>query len=102
VMADDGRVRTGFGPFNRTSRFDASRVKRVSIGQASTQQNAQRKALIQIEADRTVKFGATLPDERRAWMLGALRLLLVPNRDGGGDAGRSGHTTPHLRPLAGR
>jgi hypothetical protein len=82
VAGNDGRVRTGFGPFNWTRRFDASRVTQVSSGQTSYEQNGQRKPLIQIEAERTVKFGSTLPDERRAWVLGVLRLLLV--KPGGG------------------
>ena len=77
VTGTDGRVRTGFGPFNWTRRFDPSRVKRVVIAQTSYEQNGQRKPLIQIEADRTIKFGSLLPDERRAWMLGVLHLQLV-------------------------
>ena len=77
VTGSDGRVRTGFGPFNWTRRFDASKVSRVSTGQTSYETNGQRKQLIQIDADRTVKFGSGLPDQRRNWMLGILQVLLV-------------------------
>lgn len=72
-----GRVRTGFGPFNWTRRFDPTRVKRVIQGQTSYEENGRTKAVIQIDADRTVKFGSMLEDGRRAWMMGALHLLLV-------------------------
>ncbi|HWE94019.1 MAG TPA: hypothetical protein VG269_08660 [Tepidisphaeraceae bacterium] len=73
-----GRVRTGFGPLNWTRRFNASTVKRVIAGRTTYSQNGQTKPLIRIEAgDRTVKFGSTLPDERRDWMCGVLYVLLV-------------------------
>jgi hypothetical protein len=77
VTGADGRIRTGFGPFNWTRRFDATKVTRVTLGQTTYQQNGQTKPVIRIEADRTVKFGSTLPDERRTWMLGVLHVLLV-------------------------
>jgi hypothetical protein len=77
VTGSDGRVRTGFGPFNWTRRFDASMVKRVIAGQTAYSENGQTKPLIRIEADRTVKFGSTVPDERRDWMCAVLHVLLV-------------------------
>jgi hypothetical protein len=82
LMGNDGRIRTGFGPINWTRRFDASKVKRVVEGLTSYQTNGRNKKLIQIEADRNVKFGASLPDDRRQWMLGVLHLILVAkNKD---------------------
>ncbi|MDB5357290.1 MAG: hypothetical protein JWN24_3743 [Phycisphaerales bacterium] len=93
VTGSDGRVRTGFGPFSWTRRFDASRVKRVVVGQTSYSQNGQTKALIQIEADRNVKFGSMLPDERRTWMLGVLHVLLVQRT-------KTGRTALGLSPVA--
>lgn len=72
-----GRVRTGFGPFNWTRRFDPTKVKRVSEGFTSYQENGRSKPVIQIEADRTVKLGSLLEEGRRAWMMGVLHLLLV-------------------------
>ena len=83
VTASEGRVRTGFGPFNWTRRFDASRVTRVAAGQTRYEQNGRFKPLIQIEADRTVKFGSMLPDERRTWMISVLHVALVTKTKGG-------------------
>ena len=84
VSMGSGCVRTGFGPFNWTRRFDASKVKRVKAGQTSYAQNGRYKQLIQIESeDRTVSFGSTLRDQRREWMLGVLHLLLVANNKKG-------------------
>jgi hypothetical protein len=83
LAGTDGRVRTGFGPFNWTRRFDPSKVKRVSIGKSSYQQNGQNKPVIEVESDRTVKFGSTLPQERRAWLLGFLQLQLLTRTQGG-------------------
>jgi hypothetical protein len=84
ISMNEGRVRTGIGPFNWTRRFDASKVKRVATSQTRYVQNGQRKQLIEIEAeDRRVRFGSMLRDERRAWMLGVLHLLLVAPAKGG-------------------
>jgi hypothetical protein len=75
--ATQGRVRTGFGPFNWTRRFDPAQVKRVAGGRTAYQVNDQNKPTIVIEADRTIKFGSTLPDHRREWLLAALHQLLI-------------------------
>jgi hypothetical protein len=75
--AAQGRVRTGFGPFNWTRRFDPAQVKRVAGGRTAYQVNDQTKPTIVIEADRTIKFGSTLPDHRREWLLAALHQLLI-------------------------
>ena len=44
--------------------------------------NNQTRPLILLEADRTLKFGSMLPDERRAWMMGVLRHHLIVGRNG--------------------
>jgi hypothetical protein len=80
VEGDDGRIRTGFGPFKWTRRFDASAVTRVTAGQTKYMVNNQTRPLIILEADRTIKFGSMLPNERREWMLGALRMRLIHQR----------------------
>jgi hypothetical protein len=77
-----GRVRTGFGPFNWTRRFDPTQVKRVVEERTSYQENGRSKPLIQIDADRTVKLGSMLEDRRREWLIGALHLLLVARKSG--------------------
>jgi hypothetical protein len=75
--AAQGRVRTGFGPFNWTRRFDPSQAKRVAGGRTDYKVNDQNKPTIVIEADRTIKFGSTLPDHRREWLLAALHQFLI-------------------------
>jgi hypothetical protein len=72
-----GRVRTGFGPFNWTRRFDPSNVTRVSTGRTSYQVNGQYKPVVVIEADRTIKLGSSLSEARRDWLLAALHELLI-------------------------
>jgi hypothetical protein len=67
-----------------------SRVTRVAIGQTSYMQNNQRKPLIVIDADRTIKFGSMLSEVRRAWMLSVLRLRLFP----AAQRGRTGGSLP--------
>ncbi|MDB5289831.1 MAG: hypothetical protein JWL69_1072 [Phycisphaerales bacterium] len=93
MTGSDGRIRTGLGPINWTRRFDASEVKRVAAGWTSYEINGRTKPLIQIEADRTVKFGSTLPDERREWMCGVLQVLLVART-------KAGRTALGLSPVA--
>lgn len=81
VEANEGRVRTGFGPFNWTRRFDASAVTRVTGGQSKYMVNNQTRPLIVLEtSDGTVKFGSMLPDRRREWMQSALRSYLFSLR----------------------
>jgi hypothetical protein len=77
LNGDDGVIRSGFGPINWTRRFEASKVKKVAKGITSYQTNGRSKPLIQIDADRTIKFGSMLPDERRTWMTDVLYMLLV-------------------------
>jgi len=73
-----GLVRTGFGPFNWTRKFDASKVKRVIDGQTSWESNGRRQQVVQLETeDKTIKFGSMLTERRREWMMGLLHVLLV-------------------------
>ena len=95
VVLRDGQgvVRTGVGRFCWSRRFDATKVRRVGMGETSWKQNDQAKPVIVIEADRTVKFGSMLAGERREWLRAALHVLLVTKepklreliRDGRGD-----------------
>jgi hypothetical protein len=77
VTGTDGRVRTGCGPINWSRRFDASKVKRVSDTRTKYEVNHRTQSLIQIEAERTIRFGSGLSDPRRKWLLGMLHFLLV-------------------------
>lgn len=82
VNGNDARVRTGIGPFNWTSRFDASAVKHVVESARSNLRYGQPKPSIEIDADRTVNFGSMLDNRRRTWMAGVLNLTLVTRAHG--------------------
>lgn len=79
IDGDQGVIRTGIPLLGWKRRFNASQVTKVEIGLSSWQQNDQSKELIQIQADRTVKFGTLLNDKRREWLRSVLRKLLVTN-----------------------
>jgi hypothetical protein len=80
IQGERGRVRTGIGPLSFGKTFDALNVKSVAIGASTMKQNNRQQPQIVIEADRPVRFGTGLPKERRAWMVAALRKLLVESR----------------------
>jgi hypothetical protein len=69
-------VATGIGPVVWRQRFDPSRVRIVKIGLTAWKTNDQSSPLIQIDADRSIKFGSMLSDERRQWMRVVLQQLL--------------------------
>jgi hypothetical protein len=77
IRGPEGAVRTAVGPFGFTRRFDASAVRRVVITHTDSE-NGRRRNGIRIEADRTITFGAMLPDDRRDWLAAIVRTLLVP------------------------
>lgn len=70
-------VKTGVGFLVWRRRFDPTQVHRVTIGKSAWKSNDQAKELIAIEADRTIKFGTLLPDERREWLQTVLHVLLT-------------------------
>jgi hypothetical protein len=70
-------VRSGVGWLSWPQRFDPAQVRRVSTGESTWQSDGQAQKLIAIEADRTVKFGTILTDERREWMRAVLHVLLA-------------------------
>jgi hypothetical protein len=79
VVIGDSRavVKTGVGFLVWRHRFDPTQVRRVTIGKSSWKSDDQAKELIAIEADRTIKFGTLLPDERREWLQTVLHVLLT-------------------------
>ena len=79
LEAGAGSIRTGLGRIARTRVFDATAVKAVRLNTETTGEQQNRKTRIVIEADKPVKFGSILSDERRKWMCGMLRVLLVGN-----------------------
>ena len=79
---NDASVGTGVGFLTWRRKFDPTRVRRVSGGTTSWQTNGKSRETIVIEADRTVKFGSLLRDDRREWLQAVLRGLLVDPKPG--------------------
>ena len=78
VRNDDGQVLVGFGPVVWLRRFDGSQVESVRIAGPTASGEEQSKREIVIEDGKTIRFGGGLRDDRRKWMLAALRQLLTP------------------------
>jgi hypothetical protein len=79
IADDEASVRTGVGFLVWRRRFDPAKVRGVSLGVTSWQTNGQPSQVIVIEADRTVKFGSLLQEERREWVQAILHQLLIEN-----------------------
>jgi hypothetical protein len=83
-LADrEASVRTGAGPFMWRRRFDPTTVRGVTIGNTAWESNGKANPLIIIEADRTIKFGSMLPDDRREWLQAILHqwfIITDPNQ----------------------
>ncbi len=74
---ESASVRTGFGPFGWTRRFDPREVRGVSIGETSWKENDQAKPVIRIDVGDSITFGSTMSESRRDWLRAALHVLLV-------------------------
>lgn len=74
-----GTVFTGIGAIGFRQRFDASAVTGVRVVESvsSDSEGTSRSTRIVIDADRPIKFGSTMKDERRWFIAGALRKALV-------------------------
>src|SRR5690606_20440587 len=69
------RIRTGFGAFNWTRRFDPRKVESVVISYQDSRNNYQE--LIEVRADRNVRFGTMLTVVRRKWLCDVLQARLL-------------------------
>lgn len=76
---DSGVVFTGCGTLGWKRRFDLTSVESVTLGETTWKQNDETKPVIVIDCGppQKIRFGSTLPDDRRNWMVSALRKLLV-------------------------
>ncbi|MDX2132168.1 MAG: hypothetical protein SFY69_08955 [Planctomycetota bacterium] len=75
-----GELFTGIGPVGWTRRFHAAGVTRVAVEHRrwkDSDGDARSKQEIVVEADRTLRFGSYLPDERRTFVAGKLADVLV-------------------------
>ena len=76
IGRDWATVKTGVGPIGYTRRFDPRQVRSITTGQTKWKSNDETKPLIEIKADRTVRFAAGLEEAKRDWLVAVLRRLL--------------------------
>lgn len=71
----EGEIFTGIFGLGWRRRFRWSDVKTIKFGRASWRQNYQPVRQIFLEADRTLKFGSGLSEERQNFLLAAVRQM---------------------------
>jgi len=81
IFEFDSYVATGVGPLRWKKRFDPREVRSVEYGMTAWQSNGNSLPLIEIKADRTVKFGSQMQDHRMEWLVMVLRQLLIHRSD---------------------
>jgi hypothetical protein len=87
----DSYVAIGIGIVKWKRRFDPHQVRSVSYGTRSWQSEGGPSKLIELAADRTIKFGSLLQPERMEWLRVVLKQLLLP-----GHGQRRTSTVPQL------
>jgi hypothetical protein len=87
----DSYVATGVGFLRWKTRFDAHAVRAVNRGLSSWKTNDRHQPLIELVADRTIKFGSFMRDERREWLMAVLKKLFLNPDDK-----RAGSDLPRL------
>lgn len=83
LRGPDGIVFTGVGPIGWKRRFDADHVAAVHLTDADIEENGKKKRAIAIDVapdhgGKTIKFASLLPDQRRLWLGGVLKTMLLP------------------------
>lgn len=75
IHGDQANVFTGVGPVGVRRRFNPLAVRAVRHDR--TQSGKSTREQIAIDAERTVKLGASLSDQRREWLMAALAQTLL-------------------------
>lgn len=79
LRGPDGQVFTGVGPLGWKRRFDADAVEAIRFTDSDVKEDGKAKRAIAIEtATKTLKFATLLPDQRRLWLGGVLKTMLLP------------------------
>ncbi len=91
----DSYVATGVGFVKWKRRFDPRQVRSVDFCESSWQSNSSNVKMIELSADRTIKFGSFLTSVRMEWLRAVLKELLL--RSGGKPSSPS---LPYLSWLA--
>lgn len=81
VGESDSYVATGIGGVKWKRRFDPHEVRAVRYGTATWQSEGHPTKLIELVADRTIKFGSWLQSERMEWLRVVLTELLLRGHD---------------------
>ncbi len=79
----DSYVATRLGFLRWKKRFDPCEVQAVEFGGTPWQSDGGSNRLIEIKANRTVKFGSMLQSDRMEWLCAVLRQILLPPIDEG-------------------
>jgi hypothetical protein len=77
-----GRVFSGIGSLGRTKNFDWSGVSTVREEEYSSGNNGSRSKRIVLEGNRRIGLGSMLNDNRRYYMLKALKKMLAERESG--------------------
>ena len=85
IRNGQGVVRTRVGPLGLRRRFDVDQVRGVSISETKWEygnEGRERKLpLISLRADREIRFGIMLPEERMKWLVATIHRALIIGED---------------------
>lgn len=91
----DSCIATGVGFVKWKRRFDPLQVRAIEFGSPAWQSEGGSNRLIELTANRTIKFGSLLQTDRMEWLRAVLKeLLLTSNSD------RNASTLPRLTWLS--
>ena len=76
VNGDQARIFIGVGPVGWTRKFKWSGIREVSEGVGGYQRNGRLQPRIVLEGDTRLTFGSNLREDRRYFIVNALRSLL--------------------------
>jgi hypothetical protein len=74
---DDGTIFTGIGPLGWTRRFDWNSITKIEDDFASHRGSDQQSRVISLVGQSKISLGTMLTEERRYYLLNALRQLLA-------------------------
>lgn len=82
LRSTEGVIYSGIGPFKWPRRFSPAEVKKIKLAEESSTTSkggtrTSKTIVLELEQGKTIKFGSALNDERRAFMVAALRQELT-------------------------
>ena len=75
IEEHDSYVATGVGVMKWKTRFDPHQIGEVKFTTSDCQSDGDSSRSIEITADRAVRFGSSLPPERKKWVWAVLKIL---------------------------